>query len=120
MLQICVHVLLDVVHTYLGLDQQYSIPNSYWGTGRKFTSFMVQLICRLADHVGLPSREDLEHFYGGRAHLPQHPCGEYYHHQSVTGRGFDRQTVPWWTKGEQEFRAHLQEGEHDRILYQEV
>jgi hypothetical protein len=80
----------------------------------------MQLVCRLADRLGLPSRSDLEHFYGGRAHLPMHPWGEYYHKHSVTGSGFDRQQVPWWSKGEQEFRGHLQADEHDRILYQEV
>ena len=80
----------------------------------------MQLICRLADHVGLPGLGDMEHFYGGRAHLPMHPWGEYYHLQSVTGTGFDRNTVPWWSKGEQEFRAHLHADEQDRVLYEEV
>lgn len=34
--------------------------------------------------------------------------------------GFDRQAQPWWSKGEQEFRAHLHPDEHDRILYKQV
>lgn len=81
---------------------------------------LMQLICRLADHVGLPALEDLERFYGGRAHLPQHPWGEYYHRLAITRTGFDRAAAPWWSKGEQEFRAHLQPHEHDRVLYHEV
>jgi hypothetical protein len=81
---------------------------------------VVQLICRLADHVGLPSKSDLDQFYGGRAHLPEHPWGEYYHRHCITHEVYDRQEVPWWSKGEQEFRAYLNDDEHERILYQEV
>jgi hypothetical protein len=66
----------------------------------------VQLICRLADQVDLPSRAELDAFYGGRAHLPQRPWGDYWCTTALGRKPYSR-GVEWLRKGETEFRKRL-------------
>ena len=38
----------------------------------------MQVICRLADRIGLPNRAQLEAYYGGEALMPARPWGAYW------------------------------------------
>jgi hypothetical protein len=79
-------------------------------------------MCRLADHIGLPSRQQLVQFYGGRKRLPEHPWGDYYANVVLArkdGFQYSRQ-VDWLQHGESEFRKQLDQDEVGIIISSEV
>jgi hypothetical protein len=81
----------------------------------------MQLMCRLADHLGLPSRPQLTQFYGGRKQLPEHPWGDYYFHAVLTpGEDKYSRQVHWLNRGEAEFRKLLDEDEIGKIASSQV
>lgn len=70
----------------------------------------MQLLCRVADRIDLPTRTQLAQFFGGRAYLPEtHPWGEYYFEVALKPRGsskYSRAAAPWLIN-EPEFRKRL-------------
>lgn len=71
----------------------------------------MQLLCRVADRIDLPTRAQLAQFFGGRAHVPEaHPWGEYYFEVALKPHGaggkYSRAAAPW-LGNEPEFRKRL-------------
>ena len=79
----------------------------------------LQMLCRLADEVDLPTQAQLEAFYGGRAHLPPHPWGDYYT-KVACGRAPYSRHVDWLTHSEADFRKRLAPDEVGRVTRDQV
>jgi hypothetical protein len=80
---------------------------------------VLQVICRIADYVALPSRMELEGFYGGRRRLPEHPWGDYYFKVVLSAAPYSPDAA-WLQGGEAAFEKSLEPDEVGRITAAQV